>query len=383
MDYTECSMVCRLPQHQVHYERDPTWAYGDRFVSSKSRSSLYRCPYTNMSKLDARYFMGLAGEYSFVLKFRVQKEGEEDYMVRSHSSHFMRRSVNAEINLEPGRYHVLMKITAFRDEEVESTEEIVRRLASVRREKLVQVGLSYDLAHAKGLVAETEQERHEKERRKAHERQRLRHETKRKLQKEFIRDRKMAAREQRMAALRAGQAPNGMSHGPLPGQILGGKPTASPTESVSSDSSDRRPTPNGSVPTIQFNGLHARHASGSRRRRTESPRPSLNTRFATDNLEMSDYELLDGFEFDSDLDMPQEETETKQPSLMPEIEGPAADPWNAVCVVGLRVYSKDPKLTVEVMQPVFDDNTEAPLDMDDPAASATLEKTFWSNMSLN
>ncbi|KAJ5717806.1 Alpha/beta hydrolase fold-3 [Penicillium malachiteum] len=332
-----------------------------------------------LSQLDTRYFMGLQGEYSFVLKFRVQKEGEEEYTVRSHSSHFMRRSVNAEINLEPGRYHVLMKITAFRNEEVEPTEEIVRRLASARREKLVQVGLSYDLANAKGLIAETEQEKAEKERRKAWERKKLRDETKRKLQKEFIRQKKRAARDQRMEAIFSNPVPNGLSNGT---QILGGKPTASPTESISSDGSERRQTLNGSVPKIQFhdhNGLHTRDAStASRMRRNESPRPSLNTRLATDNLEMSDLELLDGFEFDSDLDMPQE-AETKPPSLMPELEGPAPDPWNAVCVVGLRVYSKDPKLSLQVMQPVADDDTEAPLDMDDPAASATIEKSFWGN----
>lgn len=342
-----------------------------------------------LSQLDTRYFKGLSGEYNFVLKFRLQKEGEEDYTVRSHSSHFMGRSVNAEIDLEPGHYHVLMKIIAFRHEDVESTEETVQRLASTRREKLVQVGLSYDLAHAKGLVAETDQERYERERRKAAERKKLRDETKRRLQKEYIRERKMAARQQRMEARRSYRAPNGVSierspeRSPLPGQILPETQTQSPTDvgSVSSESSDRRPTTNGSVPTIQFNGLHARHASGSHRRRTESPRPSLNTRLAMDHLDVSDMELLDGFEFDSDLDMPPDETDSKHPAPLQEPNGPAADPWNAVCVVGLRVYSKDSNLSLEVVRPVADDDTEAPLDRDDPAASATIEKAFW-NMSI-
>ncbi|KAJ5089923.1 Alpha/beta hydrolase fold-3 [Penicillium argentinense] len=338
-----------------------------------------------LSQLDTRYFKGLAGEYNFVLKFRLQKEGEEDYMVRSHNSHFMARSVNAEINLDPGRYHVLMKIIAFRHEDVESTEEIVRRLASTRREKLVQVGLSYDLAHAKGLVAETDQERYERERRKAAERKKLREETKRKLQKDYIRERKMAARQQRMQARRSDRTSNGASlerspeRGPIPGQILPETQTQSPIDvaSISSDGSEQRPTTNGSVPTIQFNGLHARHASGSHRRRTESPRPSLNTRLAMDNLDGSDVELLDGFEFDSDLDMPAEENDQKPAALLQDTDGPVTDPWNAVCVVGLRVYSKDSKLSLEVVRPVPEDDTEAPLDRDDPAASATIEKAFW------
>lgn len=340
-----------------------------------------------LSQLDTRYFKGLTGEYNFVLKFRVQKEGEEDYMVRSHSSHFMGRSVNAEINLDPGRYHVLMKIIAFRHEDVESTEETVQRLASTRREKLVQVGLSYDLAHAKGVVVETKRERYERERRKAAERKRLREETKRRLQKEYIRERKMAARRQRMEARLSGRIPNGVSFdkapeaAPLPGQILPETQTQSPTDvaSISSDGSDRRrQTVNGSVPTIQFNGLHARHASGSYSRRAESPRPSLNTRLATDNLDRSDMELLDGFEFDSDLDMPPEEPDSKSLSNFQGPDESNNDPWNAVCVVGLRVYSKDPGLSLEVVRPVPDDDTEAPLDRDDPAASATIEKSFWS-----
>lgn len=279
-----------------------------------------------------------------------------------------------------------MKITAFRHDDLESTEHIVRRLASSRREKLVQVGLSYDLAHAKGLVAETDQERHENERRKAAERRRLRDETKRKMQREWIRERKMAARQQRQAARRSAHMANGISRersperGPISRQILTDRPTESPTEvaSTSSDASGRRQTVStGSVPTIQFNGLHARHASGSRRRRTESPRPSLNTRLANESLDISDIELLDGFEFDSDLDMPPEESDTRQSSAFPDLDGPAADPWNAVCVVGLRVYSKDSKLSLEVAHPVPEDDVEAPLDRDDPAVSATLEKGFW------
>ncbi|KAJ5125857.1 Alpha/beta hydrolase fold-3 [Penicillium atrosanguineum] len=308
-----------------------------------------------LSQLDTRYFKGLAGEYSFVLKFRVQKEGEEDYIVRSHSSHLMGRSVNAEISLEPGRYHVLMKITAFRDEEVESTEEIVRRLASSRREKLVQVGLS-----------------------------KIRDETKRRLQKEWIRNRKMDARQQRQEARRPGQGPHGAERTSIPQQILTDRPTESPTDtaSISSDGSERRPTTNGSVPTIQFNGLHARHASGSRRQRTESPRPSLNTRLANETLDNSDLEWLEGFEFDSDLDMPTDEADHKQPRKFPELEGPADDPWNAVCVVGLRVYSKDPKLSLEVAHPVSENEMEAPLDRDDPAVSATIEKTFGGFLHL-
>ncbi|KAJ5435083.1 hypothetical protein N7491_005678 [Penicillium cf. griseofulvum] len=338
-----------------------------------------------LSQLDTRYFKGLAGEYSFVLKFRLQKVGEQDYLVRSHSSHFMGRSVNAEINLEPGHYHVLMKITAFRHEDVASTEETVRQVAATRREKLVQVGLSYDLAHAKGMVGETDQEKREQEAFKALERRKLREEIKKNMQKNWIRKQKMDAREERMEARRMNRTPSSSSYfhnsdrDSVPSQILAEKPVEeSPVDaaSISSETSDRRV--NGSVPIIHVNGgkgLHARHASSGWRRGPDSPRPSLDTRVATEALDPIDLEILEGFEFDSDLDMPPDE-EMKNHPPSTDRDGPPVDPWNAVCVVGLRVYSKDPMLTLQVVRPVPEDDTEAPLDRDDPAASAT---TFQRN----
>lgn len=80
-------------------------------------------------KLDERYYKGLSGEYDFDLKFRLQKEGEDDYFVRSHGNELMWRSVNVEVDLEAGRYHVLMKVTAYRNKEKLPVEEVVRRLA--------------------------------------------------------------------------------------------------------------------------------------------------------------------------------------------------------------------------------------------------------------
>jgi hypothetical protein len=318
------------------------------------------------------------------LKFRLQKQGEEDYFVRSHSSHFMGRSVNAEINLDPGYYHVLMKITAFRHEDVQSTEEIVRQVASTRREKLVQVGLSYDLAHAKGLVRETEQEKGAKAQLKAQARRRLRDQTKKQMQQEWIRSQKLQARRDRNAARHESRMHNGgpyehiSERAPLPGQIIVGKPVEdSPVDmaSISSEISDRQvPNTTGSVPTIHVNGgkeLHARQSTTGWKRRADSPRPSLESRLATDVLDASDLELLEGFEFDSDVDLPPDDLDLKiQPPFLDQDE-PSVDPWNAVCVVGLRVYSMDQNLNLQVVRPVLDDGAEAALDRDDPAASAT------------
>lgn len=294
----------------------------------------------------------------------------------------MSRSVNSEITLKPGRYYVLMKTTAYRHSGVESTEESVSRLASTRREKLVQIGLSYDLAHAKGIV-ETDKERRMREdcerRRRVAERRKRREETRRRLQLEWIRGRKMDARKKRVADRLASSESRA---------LRGEAPTNGTNEHLSHDRADvayqdfRAPEINGTIPTVQLNGCNPlKRKRGS----IVSRRPSIDTHFATDSLDSSDLELLDGFEFDSDLDMPSEEPTTEKTPRKASIgcfEESSSDQWNAVCVVGLRVYSKDPNLCLEVVHPVPEDDVEAALDMDDPAVSATNEMGGWRQFGL-
>ncbi|PLB55434.1 calpain-like protein [Aspergillus steynii IBT 23096] len=343
-----------------------------------------------LSQLDSRYFKGLAGEYDFKLKFRIQKEGEDDYMVRSNCSYVMTRSVNAEVELSPGRYHILMKVTAYRCSDM-ATEDVVSRVAPVEREKLVQIGLSYDLAHAKGLVFESEKEKRAREdreaRRKAAERRKLRKQTKRRLQKEWIRERKIEGRRQRKAErLTAKSSVESIHRSDLSRssvQILADGPVQSPLDMDYSPGigldMKHAGNSNGSVPTIQCNGVHVSEYHMTSKK--DSARSSLDTlhspSFAQQHFNQQEMELLDGFEFDSDLDMPPEEaTEPRACQLSPRscTEDSNIDTWNAVCVVGLRVYSKDAQLSLEVMRPVPEDESEAALDMDDPAASAACEK---------
>ena len=313
----------------------------------------------------------------------------------------MNRSVNAEINLKPGRYHVLMKITAYRYPDLWSTEEAVTRLAAARREKLVQIGLSYDLAHAKGRGVETEKEKRAREeydrRRRAAERKKRCDETKKCLQREWIREQKIAARKKR-ASERAARRNEGLAtseqrlgddisrRGSQESLVTNGADTA-PAIVLSEGDPRKKPKPNSPIPTVQLNGCND-HNNPLKRKRRNSRRVSVDTHFATDGFDSSDLELLDGFEFDSDLDMPPEEQaaentpQPSSPSPCPE-ELSSSDPWNAVCVVGLRIYSKDQDLSLEVVRPVPEDHeVEAALDMDDPAASATTEMGEWGQFGF-
>lgn len=106
-----------------------------------------------LSQLDGRYFGGLTGQYKFQLAFRLHEDGEsEKYIVRGYSSG--ERSAVAEVELEAGTYRVLLQIEAFRQSWRPKIEEVVKTNWLDRRDKLIRIGLSYDLAHAKGKVEE-------------------------------------------------------------------------------------------------------------------------------------------------------------------------------------------------------------------------------------
>ena len=284
---------------------------------------------------------------------------------------------------------------------MESTEEAVSRLASKRREKLVQIGLSYDLAHAKGRIVETKDERRPREEcernRRDAERKKRRDDTERKLKREWIRERKLAERKRRITeTLAKKDQNNGSQKGD--DELLGiglytsGRQqpdsiTSYPSPNGSDSSRLRRsPEPSDIIPTVQVNGSFCPQHHGhqrnplKRKRELDSRRPSIDTHLAVDGIECSDVEYLEGFEFDSDIDMPDEPPLMEKNSRSSTITSyseefeHSADPWNAVCVVGLRVYSKDPKLCLKVVRPVLDHDIEASLDMDDPAVSATNER---------
>jgi hypothetical protein len=116
-----------------------------------------------LNQLDDRYFEGLQGQYEFQLQFRLHKDDEEDYIVRSNGAYYMKRSVSTELDLEAGSYTVLLKIKATRFAK-KTPEEVIRETCAKRREKLLSIGLSYDLAHAKGQFREQEQEKARRER---------------------------------------------------------------------------------------------------------------------------------------------------------------------------------------------------------------------------
>lgn len=110
-------------------------------------------------KLDDRYFVGLEGQYVFTLNFLLQSAGSSTPICQVHPIHsWDRRCINCELHLEPGTYEVIPKITAERRDWTKPVEQVVKNWADKNPQKLRQVGLQYDLAHAKGGVLDEDEE---------------------------------------------------------------------------------------------------------------------------------------------------------------------------------------------------------------------------------
>lgn len=113
-------------------------------------------PFSNeILQLDHRYFRGLRGQYKFSMHFRVHRDDEVEYIARSRSNVDMSRSVSTELELEPGRYRILFKITAEKIANAKTMEQVTNETCRVDRKKFLQIGTSYDLAHDK-ISAEPE-----------------------------------------------------------------------------------------------------------------------------------------------------------------------------------------------------------------------------------
>jgi DNA-binding FrmR family transcriptional regulator len=103
--------------------------------------------------LDTRYFRGLEGQYRFSLHFVLRELGSQtgDYVCRARTINgHVDRSISCEINLEKGQYEVVPQITAERRANKHPVEAVLPEYANRNPQKLRQVGLQYDLAHAKG-----------------------------------------------------------------------------------------------------------------------------------------------------------------------------------------------------------------------------------------
>ncbi len=434
-----------------------------------------------LSQLDDRYYIGLQGQYEFQLHFRLNKDGEQDYIVRSHGNYSMSRSVSTDLELDAGTYSVLMKITATRWQDEPTPEDIIRANVKMRQNKLIQTGLAYDLAHAKGEIRETEaekQERQEREVKKKAAEKKKQYATKREEKlKDWQRGKRENAREKRHAKRReeyerkkAGKSKSDTGEGSTTGDAAGAKvddaavplepangasvaagveseiekqaaagatedktgepapdpaslpsPPAEakadeakieeikstndggPLETIAEDvkptdgalaegtsvapkkeeedaapSTDQSATRKSqefeaalqSIPSVTINGAPAPTS--------EAPPPSVaapSTLAPNDDCQYDSDASFDS-SIDSVLDFPAQADDADTEDEAPSIEGDdnnanfENDPWNAVCVVGLRVFFKDGACSIKTIRPRQEEDV---LDLDDASKGASGE----------
>lgn len=361
----------------------------------------------------------------------------------------MNRSVNVDLEeLEAGSYSVLMKISARRWTSKLNVDEVIRANCRNRPDKLIQVGLSYDLAHAKGQFKETEAEKREREAReekkKAAEKKKLRAELRENKFKAWQLNVKQRAREKRHAKKKEdrhrkraqleadkkgpididdpptgetaaidGAAPNGEAKAdessisaeepnsaptkpeqdaatlPSPGPEAEPKAPAEPNageesaaeEVTAADLSKSFQTALQAIPSVLLNGNTPVNDPAPP---STAVAPSVT---GGPPLLDSDYDSDASFDssIDSDLDFlpPASDTAVDAAVAVPaaaddeddndddaEFEN---DPWNAVCVVGLRVYSKDKETSIEIIRPRLEEDEDTALDVDDVSKGASGE----------
>ncbi|KAL7791518.1 hypothetical protein V8C37DRAFT_402829 [Trichoderma ceciliae] len=359
-----------------------------------------------LSQLDGRYFKGLQGQYSFRLHFRLHYEDRpeaEDYIVRSHGNYFMKRSVSVELpDLPAGNYVVYLKVTGERDQEQSSVEEVVKRESKdrVENEKLAQVGYAYDLAHSKAWehmdkVAKIRKQRDQKkasscrqqERRRQWERRHISREvTKRqkkkngekKEQKKHLKKKKATESSIKEEADEPAAAESSPESEGKPKDVKDGKQSlaasvvamdmskmslndgsdsdssGSPTDTPKSEEAIIFPSDEKKedVPPISGAPPASKDATllvEEELKATAAATATVAVAAEESDADSSDSPIEDWEELYSSDDY------TRRPRQFPYPNPAARDdydteeekmpaPWNAVCIVGIRVYSKDSEL---------------------------------------
>ena len=271
------------------------------------------------------------------------------------------RSVSAEVELEPGEYDVLPKILAQHDPSRPLVEDVVREYAQKNPQKLRQIGVNHDVANAKGsrwsswprwmtrlsrIMVQT-QNRSRSRRKKSPRKPAL-----------PKMDRLLWTRPARRAKTRPIQL--GL---PSPRKKKPRRPKWSNIR--------------------QLRLVNMRRSK--RRKRPKHPRPTRPLANLAPNLEVSQSptrrkdekeEKKDEKEEKKDKkeekkDEKEEKEEKRDDEIDDEDDDGVDEPWNAVCVIGLRVYSKNAEAVIDVVSPKDSEGASLQIDTKTSAGATT------------
>jgi hypothetical protein len=366
-------------------------------------------------QLDKRYFKGLEGKYDFDLHFILQEQNcaAGDHIVRARGAWFGNRSISAEVDLKAGVYEVLPKIEAFRKAEAPDVQEVVTKVAERNPQKLRQIGLNYDIANAKGLIEPTEEEKKKKQEatKKAADQKKKREAQEAKEKEEFemwkkeekatyeawkkdktARDEKDKPKDTtdkvdtKPAATVSVTKASDITEAAPPLSIAteadpGAKKEATPTEA---DKKEAVPTELEEKATT-VDGPEKKEATTTESDKKDTPspketedattKPDNDTKNTSDNAPASSPSLIterDGERIANASSAVELSGDGPAPAPPKDRRDDAPKSWNAVCVLGLRVYSKDTEVSIKLVKPK---NVEegAMLDVDgETAAGATM-----------
>ncbi|KAG9257198.1 uncharacterized protein F5Z01DRAFT_617296 [Emericellopsis atlantica] len=356
-----------------------------------------------LTQLDDRYFKGLQGQYTFRLHFRLHNLDEpagEDYVVRSNSNYMTQRSVSVELpDMPAGSYAVYVKVVGERNARLSSVEQVVKRECQGRKEndKLAQVGHAYDLAHSKAWdhmnkVARVRRKREQKKASDCRMKERRRNWEKRHLNREASRQqvaknsqKKMKRREaweteqQRLdeeAEEVARQAREAKLAEEKPAAVVETADKAGDEADDESDdadadekSYDKLGSESSGTPSFTPKSDKSVPASSEERKQDvpevsgappgpapepEVKQPARQRPKYDSGDDSSDSPVDDWDEVYSSDDMIRKPRLAPQPAPQPKDdydseEEKMPEPWNAICIVGILVYSKDAQLELRTV----------------------------------
>jgi hypothetical protein len=316
-----------------------------------------------LTQLDDRYFQGLEGQYWFELHFILQEVGSQigDHICRVRPVHkWENRSVSCEVELEPGKYEVLPKISATRNEGKKPVEEVVKEYVDNNPQKLRQVGMQYDLAHAKGGVVDEDdalEKKKLKDKKKREESNKKRRANKKKAIGEAAKAIEKAAEAMKEIAVSDNKESADAKTDEKKAKADNEKKGDAKQDSSEAKETDK---PTAAEPTSEL------QKSVGAAQQTEAPKE------ADAKVELKPEEVKTE-ETAADDDAPEEDVESDTEDESEDEgddQGPTS-PWNAVCVLGLRVYARDPEVSIKLVKPTEkDENTS--LTVEGQPAGATM-----------
>jgi len=345
-----------------------------------------------LAQLDERYFKGLEGKYYFDLHFILQEAGAEtgDHIVRVRGAWFGNRSISAEVDLEPGKYEVVPKIVAWKDDDRPDVYDVVSKLANKNPQKLRQIGMNYDIANAKGVTKGTEEARKKREAKKkeAEEKKKREEEETEKEREEFEawkkekkeREEREKAEKEKADKEKTEKKDDG-DNKPAE-KVDSDDKKAEEKKDPAKDDEKKDTTSTESTPKKDEAATDATSApatDGTQESDTKSESKPVDAAAPTEtSLESppkKDTDTTDTAAGPAAREepgaAPDAPVSTEEPKPAPadaaappaKEEDKTTKPWNAVCVLGLRVYSKDPEVSIKLVGPK-DAEEGAVLDVD-------------------